>query len=156
MVSLIKMHQDDFDQYIAYAVKDYADDKVQAGTWAEEDALTLSKQAFNKYLPKGVESENEYLMSIVSGEEETKIGFFWFHHDKEEVNKTAFIYDFIILEPFQGKGYGTQTMLSFEALAKEMGIKKIGLHVFAHNKRALHLYEKVGFHATDITMAKYI
>lgn len=62
----------------------------------------------------------------------------------------------MIFEAFRGKGFGTKTLEALDILAKEMKINKIELHVFAHNKTALGLYNKVGFESTDITMAKYL
>lgn len=62
----------------------------------------------------------------------------------------------MIFETFRGKGFGTKTLEALDVLAKEMGITKIELHVFAHNQTAIKLYNKVGFKNTDITMAKYI
>jgi RimJ/RimL family protein N-acetyltransferase len=156
MVVLKKMSAEDYEHYLSYAIEDFANEKIKAGTWSQEEGLTLAKQAFDGYLPRGVDTPHEHLYCIVSNETNEKIGYFWFHYDEADQMKSAFVYDFLIFESFQGQGYGTQTMQSFETLAKEMGIKKLGLHVFAHNKRAWHLYEKMGFHATDVTMAKYI
>ncbi|MFC5975741.1 GNAT family N-acetyltransferase [Carnobacterium antarcticum] len=70
--------------------------------------------------------------------------------------KAAFIYDFIIFEEFRSLSYGTQTMSELEEIAKKMGIKKVMLHVFAHNTTAFSLYEKMGFKTTDISMSKYL
>lgn len=156
MVVLRKMSEEDFQHYLSYAIEDFADEKIKAGTWSQEEGHTLAKQAFDKYLPKGIDTPHEHLYCIVPNENNEKVGYFWFRYDEADQVKSAFVYDFVIFEPFQGQGYGTKTMQSFEALAKDMGIKKLGLHVFAHNKRAWHLYEKMGFHATDVTMAKYI
>ena len=156
MTVLRKMQEEDFQQYISYAIKDFANEKVDAGIWLEGEAYTLAQKAFDNYLPEGLHTSNEHLFCIISSESEEKIGYFWFHYDEKDPAKAAFVYDFYIFEPFQGQGYGTKTMHSFEALAKEMGSKKLGLHVFAHNKRAWHLYEKLGYQATDVTMAKYI
>lgn len=156
MVFLRKMSEENYQHYLSYAIKDYANEKIQAGTWSQEEGHTLAKQAFDGYLPKGLATPHEHLYCIVPNESNDKIGYFWFHYDEADQTKSAFVYDFLIFEPFQGQGYGTKTMQRFEKLAKEMGIQKLGLHVFAHNKQAWHLYEKMGFQVTDITMAKYI
>ncbi|WP_420851953.1 hypothetical protein [Paenibacillus allorhizoplanae] len=39
-------------------------------------------------------------------------------------------------------------------MGREIGIKSIGLHVFAHNQIARGLYEKLGYEETSIVMAK--
>lgn len=68
----------------------------------------------------------------------------------------GFIYDFIIYKPYQGQGYGKQAMKETEIIAKELGMNKIGLHVFGHNKVARGLYEKLGYEITNIKMVKSI
>lgn len=85
-----------------------------------------------------------------------KVGYLWFKENKNLEGKEAFIYDFLIFESYQGQGYGRQSLEELDKVAKEIGINKISLHVFAHNERALKLYEKMGFFATDINMSKII
>ncbi|EAF0744131.1 GNAT family N-acetyltransferase [Listeria monocytogenes] len=143
----------DLEDFLTTAITDYAKEKVEAGTWDEEESLAKSQDSFNKLLYDGITTPNEYLYSIISGE---KIGYIWFHVDETRSGKHAFIYDFVIFEAFRGKGFGTKTLAALDVLAKEMKITKIGLHVFAHNQTAIGLYNKVGFQNTDITMAKYL
>lgn len=45
-------------------------------------------------------------------------------------------------------------MKQAEIIAKEVGLKMIGLHVFGHNKVARGLYEKSGYTETNIKMEK--
>ncbi|EDP7876256.1 GNAT family N-acetyltransferase [Listeria monocytogenes] len=143
----------DLEDFLTTAITDYAKEKVEAGTWDEEESLAKSQDSFNKLLYDGITTPNEYLYSIISGE---KIGYIWFHVDETRSGKHAFIYDFVIFEAFRGKGFGTKTLAALDVLAKEMQITKIGLYVFAHNQTAIGLYNKVGFQNTDITMAKYL
>ncbi|EDE9629183.1 GNAT family N-acetyltransferase [Listeria monocytogenes] len=147
------MTASDLEDFLSTAITDYANEKVEAGIWDEEEALAKSQDSFNKLLYDGITTPNEYLYSIISGE---KIGYIWFHVDETRSGKHAFIYDFVIFEAFRGKGFGTKTLEALDALAKEMQITKIELHVFAHNQTAIGLYNKVGFQNTDITMAKYL
>ncbi|EAD5763373.1 GNAT family N-acetyltransferase [Listeria monocytogenes] len=147
------MTASDLEDFLSTAITDYANEKVEAGTWDEEEALAKSQDSFNKLLYDGITTPNEYLYSIISGE---KIGYIWFHVDKTRSGKHAFIYDFVIFEAFRGKGFGTKTLEALDKLAKDMEITKIELHVFAHNQTAIGLYNKVGFQNTDITMAKYL
>ncbi|MBF2361950.1 GNAT family N-acetyltransferase [Listeria marthii] len=147
------MTTSDLEDFLSTAITDYAKEKVEAGTWNEEESLAKSQDSFNKLLYDGITTPNEYLCKIVN---EEKIGYLWFHVDETLSGKTAFIYDFVIFEAFRGKGFGTKTLAALDTLAKEMGITKIELHVFAHNQTAIGLYNKVGFQNTDITMAKYL
>lgn len=153
ILQLQKMTSEDLQDFLASAISDYAKDKIEAGTWSEKEALTKSEESFKKLLFDGITTPNEYLYSIFTSQ---KIGYLWFHLNETATQKTAFIYDFIIFKEFRGQGFGTQSLAALDILAKEMQIDKIELHVFAHNQTAIHLYNKVGFKNTDITMAKYL
>ncbi|WP_373634671.1 GNAT family N-acetyltransferase [Listeria ivanovii] len=153
MLHLQKMTSVDLKDFLSSAITDYAKDKVEAGTWSEQEALAKSKASFDKLLFDGVTTPNEHLYSIFTSQ---KIGYLWFHTDETTSQKTAFIYDFVIFEKFRGQGFGTKSLEALDILAKEMQINKIELHVFAHNQIAIRLYNKIGFENTDITMAKYL
>jgi len=51
----------------------------------------------------------------------------------------------VINQHYQGKGYGEQLMKETIKLAKDMGKKKIWLHVYDFNKSAIKLYKRLGF-----------
>lgn len=151
MITLTAMKATDYNNYLAMAISDYAEDKIKSGAWKKEDALQLSKQTFLTNLPKQQETENQFLYCITL--DQTTIGYCWFHFNPEE-SDTAFIYDFLILDTYQNRGYGTKTLALIENSARNAGAKKLALHVFAHNERAIHVYQNTGFHFTDYSMAK--
>lgn len=68
--------------------------------------------------------------------------------------KKVFIYDILIKPEFQNQGLGTEAMGLIMIKARKLGFEKIGLHVFGHNQRALHVYQKVGFIPVDIRMER--
>ncbi|OEG14510.1 GNAT family N-acetyltransferase [Enterococcus ureasiticus] len=146
----------DYKKYLSFAIKDYAQDKVTAGTWNEDEAIALATKSFNELLPEGKDTKNEYLYSIVDDSTEKKVGFLWVHLNKTLYDSKFFIYDFIVFEDFRNLGYGRQTIACLDKKAKEMNVSQIDLHVFAHNKGAIHLYEQTGFIPTDISMSKQI
>ncbi len=156
MVVLEKMTKQDFESYIENAVKEYAKEKVTAGTWIEEEALKLSKEAFDRLLPDGVATANQYLYSLVDTDANVSIGYIWFQLFEKLSGREAFIFDFIIHDRFRGKGYGTQSMNALEREAHTLDIHKISLHVFGHNHTAIGLYNKMGYVTTDLHMSKVI
>nr|WP_249435699.1 GNAT family N-acetyltransferase [Paenibacillus sp. Marseille-Q4541] len=148
------MNQEEYEQYISYAIEDYAKDKVASGNWSEEESIDRSRQEFARLLPKGEKSEFNHLYSIFHDEQH--IGMIWIAPMSPTNYEEGFIYDFMIKEPFQGQGYGKQSMQEIEVKAKELGMKKIGLHVFGHNQVARGLYEKMGYEITNINMKKIL
>lgn len=53
-MNLIPMKDSDYAAYLTNAVFEYANDKVQAGTWAKDEALALAKETLLLYFLKGL------------------------------------------------------------------------------------------------------
>lgn len=151
MLTLQEMTATDFDHYIHIVVPAYAQDKIKSGAWKKEVALKLSEETFATHLPQQQETPDEYLYTILLNNQ--VIGYVWFHFNPVE-NDAAFLYDFLIIASHQNQGYGTQAMTLIENQARIAGAKTLALHVFAHNERAVHVYQKNGFQMTDYSMAK--
>ncbi|MEY9974224.1 ribosomal protein S18 acetylase RimI-like enzyme [Lysinibacillus sp. RC46] len=154
MITLKPMNQEEFKQYISYAIEDYAKDKIASGNWTEDEALDLSRESFERLLPQNEKTENNHLFSIFHND--ILVGMIWISQKAPTNPNEGFIYDFVIFEQYQGQGYGKKAMKEAEIIAKELGMNKIGLNVFGHNKIARGLYEKMGYEITNITMAKMI
>ncbi|PJH93197.1 GNAT family N-acetyltransferase [Bacillus sp. SN1] len=152
-IILTPMQTEEFRSYLTYTTKHYAEEKVKAGTWQPEDALHLSKQTFSNLLPKGLETLHHHVWSLTLNEKES-VGWLWIHAEPEHPQKEAYIYDFGLYEPYRGKGYAKQALTALEQTARSMGIRKLSLHVFAHNQTARKLYERTGFQETDVVMSK--
>ncbi len=45
-IILEEMTRIDFDNYLSFAIKDYAQDKITAGTWNKEEAIQLATKKF--------------------------------------------------------------------------------------------------------------
>lgn len=148
------MNRDEFQQYINFAIEDYAKDKIASGNWHVDEAIELSRESFTRLLPEDEKTDLNYLFSIFHND--TLVGMIWISQKSPTNLEEGFIYDFIIYEQYQGRGYAKAAMKEVEIVAKGMGMNKIGLHVFGHNKIARGLYEKMGYEITNITMAKSI
>ncbi len=152
-ILLTPMSQEDFRTYQTYSIEHYAIEKVKAGTWTVADALEKSEEQFKSLLPDGTATINHYLWSIVNDNKDV-IGWLWIYADPHHPQKEAFIYDFGLYEAYRGQGNGQQALKALEEEAQQLGIKKLSLHVFAHNKTAKRLYEKMDFEITDLQMSK--
>ncbi|MEW9677860.1 GNAT family N-acetyltransferase [Lentibacillus sp. L22] len=148
-VRLEKMNSIEYQHYLSYAIKNYANEQVKSGSWKQQEAISKAIQEHEKLLPEGEETENNHLFTIHDGYQE--VGMIWL---AQRTNEKGFIYDINIWEGNQGKGYGMEAMKEVETVAKKLGLKSIGLHVFGHNKIAKKLYEKLGYIETNIKMEK--
>ncbi|GAI30390.1 unnamed protein product [marine sediment metagenome] len=49
MIEFVSMSEDDFDKYLSYITKNYADEKVKDGNWSKENAFdSIQKSSFFK------------------------------------------------------------------------------------------------------------
>jgi ribosomal protein S18 acetylase RimI-like enzyme len=148
------MNATEYQAYLDISIREYAEDKVQAGNWQPEEALERSAQDFQKLLPDGVATRDQYLYNIEDETLAVTVGMIWLARIMQGAHAIMFIYDFRIDEPYRRKGYGEQAMRAAEDQAKTLGLDTIALHVFGHNQAARALYEKLGYEITNINMAK--
>jgi ribosomal protein S18 acetylase RimI-like enzyme len=149
MVSLVPMQQDDFEVFIERGIRKYAEDHVRNGNWPAEGALEKSKKEFERYLPDGLQSKDQYLWSLLD-KEGNKIGVLWV----QVKDQKAFIFNFVIDEEFRGKGFGKQALTAMDEKLKSMGAESVDLHVFGDNLTAQQLYKKMGFKIIGLNMRK--
>src|SRR5262245_44401189 len=125
----------EFEAYLRPAIEEYAQEHVRSGGWRAEDAAERSAAEFRALLPNGVNSAGQHLFAI-KDEAETQVGILWFAVRDKNGKRSAFIYDVRIDEEFQRRGYAMQAFQALEALAREMSLAAISLHVFGHNTAA--------------------
>jgi GNAT superfamily N-acetyltransferase len=157
MIQLLPMTPPEYEPWQAQAVRDYAVDKVQAGAWRQAEAQERSAREFAQLLPQGLATPDHWLFSIWSDDAplDTPVGMLWVARSPWHPDQ-AFIYDFLIHEPYRRRGYGRQALLALEPKVRALGLNAIGLHVFGHNHGAIALYEQTGYEITDINMVKKI
>ncbi|USK90234.1 GNAT family N-acetyltransferase [Rossellomorea marisflavi] len=152
MVVLKRMSDKEFTAWWKNSVASYAREKVKAGNFKEETAIEQSESEFQKLLPQGKDTPDHYLFTVI--DEGEHVGMLWFHANHEI--KENYIFDIEMLESKRAMGYGKQTLQALEELSREMGMDKISLHVFGHNKTAIELYTATGFETTNIIMSKQL
>ena len=155
-VRLAPMTQGEYEAFVAYEIKDYAEEHVKAGNWLADEALAKSEAEFKQLLPEGKDSKDNYLFSIFDLDSGEYVGNVWFAVIERSGPRHAFIYDFRIRDEFHRHGYGTQAMIALEIEVRKLGIDTLSLHVFGHNLAARGLYEKVGYEITNINMSKHL
>jgi ribosomal protein S18 acetylase RimI-like enzyme len=149
MITLVPMQQDDFEAFLEHGIREYAEDHVRNGNWPVEGALERSKKEFERYLPNGLYSRDQYLWSLLD-ETGNTVGILWV----QVKDQKAFIFDFMIDVKFRGKGFGKQALAAMDEKLKSMNVESVALHVFGDNIVAQELYKKAGFQITDIHMKK--
>lgn len=153
MIHLDPMTEAEFQAYLEPAIEEYGQEHVKSGRWRAEEATQKSAAEFRALLPDGVKSADQHLFAIKDAAG-NQVGMIWLAVRDDSGRRSGFIYDVRIGEAFQRRGYATQAFQALEALAREMGLAAISLHVFGHNTAARALYEKLGFIVTNVNMSK--
>lgn len=154
MVHLVPMQESELQAYLDQSIPNYAADNVKAGYWSQEEAMQKSRDTFERLLPDGVDTKNQYLYKIEDAEAGHAVGIIWLNARIDMPQPSGFIYDIEVREEFRGKGFGKEAMLAIEEKARELGLSSISLHVFAHNAVAKSLYEKIGYVVKSQNMTK--
>jgi RimJ/RimL family protein N-acetyltransferase len=152
MSQLIPMTQSVYEEYLKHLIPDYAADNVRAGYWDETEALEKSRKQIESLLPQGLETKDHYIFTLVDGDQ--VVGMIWLKAELSRAVRSGFIFDVMVDEKFRGKGYGKEVMRLIEEKARELELKSIGLHVFAYNDVAKHIYESVGYQISSLNMIK--
>jgi ribosomal protein S18 acetylase RimI-like enzyme len=149
MVKLAPLQQEDFERFLEREIQHYAADHVRNGNWPAEGANERSRKEFERYLPDGIHSKDQYLYSIID-EDGNKIGVLWV----QVKDRKGFIFNFVIDEEFRGKGFGKQALSALDEKLKSMEVESVALHVFGDNVSAQELYKRMGYQITGIHMKK--
>ena len=156
MTSLIPMEPNDYANFMQKAIDVYAQDNIKSGTWKPEETVEKSREEFNRLLPDGLKTQDQFLFSIIDEKNSNRIGDLWVQVKMSSPHRRAFICDFIIDPQYRGQGYGKSSLQALDEKLAQMNVESVSLHVFAHNTTAVSLYEKMGFSATNLYMSKKI
>jgi ribosomal protein S18 acetylase RimI-like enzyme len=148
------MTEGQFHAYLGFAVANYAQESIRAGNVAPDRALYAAEGQFQSLLPDGLDTPGQYLFSIQDTTRGKSVGYLWFGIRDDGTRPFVASYDILIFEAYRRQGYGAQALHALEKQAVEKGFDEIRLHVFGHNHAARALYEKLGYVATNVTMAR--
>ena len=152
MVTLRNMKAEEFTGYCEYFIHDYAQEIAANFGHTLEQSLTIALKELQEDLPQDVATPEHTLLCIE--EDNVLIGYLWYK--LLEQGESIFILDFVVFEKFRSMGYGTAALTALEEYIAKSGAKQLKLRVAYKNKRALVLYEKLGFNITGYNMAKIL
>ena len=101
-------------------------------------------------------SSIQNLIPLVAEHGSRLVGYAWiykFAHPRRKGTGDLAMY---LHQEFHNVGLGTAMLNYLLELAKKEGMHKIGLHVIADNKIAVHLYEKFGFKVEGVMKDSYL
>ncbi|HZT91827.1 MAG TPA: GNAT family N-acetyltransferase [Gaiellaceae bacterium] len=142
---------DEYDEFLAHALVQYADDMIRAGIDADA-ARAKSERDHAALLPDGVDTAGHSLYAILDGD--TRVGYLWLAERESEMGRNLFVYGIQVDESHRGRGLGRAAMVFAEEEARRRGLPRIALNVFGGNDVARALYASLGYRETAIYMEK--
>jgi ribosomal protein S18 acetylase RimI-like enzyme len=115
-------------------------------------ALQNSSESFAATLAEATAAPRTWILRVLTGDGEDA-GWLWLGPHPHRADG-VFVYDIEVDEAFQGRGLGRATMIAAEELAREAGLRHIGLNVFGWNSRAEGLYRSLGYGVDWTNMSK--
>jgi ribosomal protein S18 acetylase RimI-like enzyme len=153
VIELAPLGADVFEKWKPVSIADYARQHVIGGRWTAEEALRLSREEFDRLLPRGLATPGHRFFSIVRSSDRKAVGLLWIQVEGAP-KQSAFIFNIEIFRAFRRRGFGRQAMKLLEEEARRLDLESIRLHVFGHNTAARSLYEQLGYVATNVQMKK--
>ncbi len=154
MLRLQPMPHTDFEEFRTISVQNYAKALSRNLRINYRRAGQLAVEELKSILPRGFFSDDHYFYNLVSDKEDKEIGKLWFYINRKL--KSAFLYDLMIFEEFQRKGYGREALLEMEKELKKKGIAVIRLNVFNDNRVARKLYQERGYDNCNQILQKFL
>jgi ribosomal protein S18 acetylase RimI-like enzyme len=145
MVELLPMNEDFFQRYIKESFLGFARKMIKVGSWNPDEVEKKSQEQLESLLPEGLQTPGHEFFRVMDTETDQKVGILWIQKRKMEKGKVFFIYDIMIDESYRRKGYGQAALVRLEEKAASLDCNEIWLNVFADNKGAKRLYDKLGY-----------
>lgn len=155
MIRLEPMDDATYQVWREESISEYAQEKVEAGTWPAAEALDRSAQAYADLLPNGLETHGHQVRSMVN-EAGERVGSAWFVPEDRPFGRVIFIYAIAVDPAHRRKGYAQAALGTIETFARSTGCSGVQLHVFGGNAGARRLYQRAGYVETDVMMIKWV
>lgn len=150
---LRKMREEEFGPYRARVVREFADEKIEAGAWAADGALERSALDFRGLLPDGLATA-QMLLLIAEDDAGSHVGLVWLCLENEGDVGCGFIYDIEVAPERRGEGLGRALLAAAEDEIRRRGVPALLLNVFGPNVRAQSLYASAGYRLVSQQMRK--
>jgi len=153
-IKLISLSGSEYPAWFDHQSKSYADDKVQAKQWAKEGAEERARQETQRFLTDGLDTPNHHVCHIIDTNSSQRVGTLWWFLSERFGRKVIFIFDLMIDHEFRRRGYASSALKELERIARDEKADALSLHVFAFNQGAYHLYQKLGYITTSMSMMR--
>lgn len=145
--------------------------EIRIATFKDIDNLLhLFKYGYSIHLKKRpdkfiVKTDEEYIKTIKEFIEDENLSIFIYCKDNEIIGYLAFeiidkatkyiwVDELVISEDYQNKGYGKELLKKLEEYAKSIQCKRIEFGCWCFNRKAMAIYEHMGFYHQKVIFEK--
>ena len=143
-VTIRPMTGEEFDFFRGCSANLQAEDLMRVRGISREEAAREAEEDLSRMLPKGLRTQDNFLMTVENERSET-VGFLWTLHESSSGRQQSFLCDLLILEPYRRQGYAAAALTEMEILAARTRCEESVLFVANHNHAAIGLYQKCGY-----------
>jgi ribosomal protein S18 acetylase RimI-like enzyme len=142
----------EFDAWSPRSRRGFAAQQVAAGLAAEREATALATKVFADLLPDDLATPGHLFWSVHASQGPATVGYLWLLLRALAGGTEAYVMDLEVVPETRRQGLGRATMLAAEQAARDLGATAMRLNVFAHNVGAVHLYQGLGYRASNLTL----
>ena len=155
-VRFVPFDEVDFHAWLTEAIPLFALTNVEDGRWTLAESIDLSKAAHEALLPQGLATPGQFFVHVHDVATGERVGFLWWAEAPRDGAMQAWVYNITIADEARRRGYARAALRELEGVAREHGMRQLGLHVFGHNHAARRLYESLGFEPASLTLRKVL
>lgn len=153
-ITLRKMTPEQFREATAHREAEAISELTRFMT--EDQAREKVREGAAFYLPDGLETPGHQLLVAHNPAEEI-VGDLWVGPDPNAAtgtDRSAWLYDIYVFEPFRRRGYGSAILAAVERLLTAQGTTRLGLNVNGDNAAAIALYRSRGYAVSSMYLDK--
>ena len=155
-VRFVPFTEADFHAWLVQAIPAFALTNVEDGRWSLAESIAKSQEAHVALLPQGLATPGQFFMHLHDAGSGERVGSLWWTEAPKGGVLEAYVYNIEIDEAARRRGYARAAFVELERVARDRGVRQLGLHVFGHNAGARRLYESLGFEPTSLTLRKVL
>lgn len=145
-IGLATLSHSEYMEFVDLQIAEFAEQKVRAGHWRQDEASARSRDAVMSLLAKAGPRPGHRCFKGVDPFGR-RVGWVWMGPPPEDLHLEGarWLYQITVDEGLRGQGFGRALLVAAEDLLAAEGASALYLNVFAWNTAARALYESAGY-----------
>lgn len=145
-LALRRMGRAEVERCLPDVVASYAEALEAAGERAGHAAATAARSEIEAWLDEAEPGARKLLYRLVDPGGDALVGLAWL--DLDRVLESAYLAYLFVRPAFRQRGYALRALALVERLVRRVGGRRLWLHTFHEDGRAMALYRRAGYTVT--------